>query len=220
MSIILIDHPPVYRAIDGAPGHHMSNEPTRPRRETWLDWQPPNTPEPEGLLTRDELIATLQRYGMHTHVNELRYWERAGVLPHPVRRWHNGAVRTLYPRWYGYLIRKVQELRGKGYSLPQIRPRVRAYAEHSLGRRSDLFTDHFWHEIDIETEEPYRPALPHWDKASYEEDLPWPPALAPALRELADQQARYTGVATGRIEVRIVDIDGGEALYSLPLADQ
>ncbi len=79
----------------------------KPKRETWEDWQDRGAPEPRRLLTQAELLALLAGYAViqpPVTKDDLRYWQGRRILPAPVRRWHDGATRALYPPWYATLV--------------------------------------------------------------------------------------------------------------------
>lgn len=101
--------------------------PTTPDRETWDDWLPPNTPSADRLLTRDKLVAELHKFGVKADANDFRFWESVGVLPRPIRRWHDGATRTLYPKTAMTVVMELRELQERGYTLKQIAPRLRLF---------------------------------------------------------------------------------------------
>src|SRR5688572_13396519 len=96
---------PVSGAVVSTMGRRMPADPDEPpEQETWRDWLPSDDPDPTDLLTREDVIAEVQRRGHGLTVNELRYLEAQGVLPRPVRQWHQGAVHALYPPWICTLI--------------------------------------------------------------------------------------------------------------------
>src|SRR5689334_15674713 len=72
-----------------------------PTDRTWRSWLRAGEPEPpeDELLTRAEFVAALQELYPFIEETTVATWERAGALPRPVRRWHHGATRALYPRW-------------------------------------------------------------------------------------------------------------------------
>ncbi len=94
-------------------------------RETWRDWLPPGAPEAAPLLTRGDLLLRLQDEGIAATERDLRYWEREEILPRPIKQWHEGAVRALYPPWVTNLIRELRRLQAEGLSLAEIAPRLR-----------------------------------------------------------------------------------------------
>jgi DNA-binding transcriptional MerR regulator len=113
--------------------------PTEPpeaaRRESWADWLPSTKTEQQGTL--DELLAYLERLDVAgVTADNIRYWTKAGIIPVPTKRWHNGATRALYPITSAALaINELLELKGLGYSLEQIRTRLRAWV--GSGRNPD-----------------------------------------------------------------------------------
>ncbi len=89
-------------------------------RPTWRDVLPPDYPEP-ALITREELLAFFREKGLPIAERSLRYWEAQGVLPRPVRRWHQGAVRSLYPAWYPpVVVAAAARIREQGESLQAV----------------------------------------------------------------------------------------------------
>jgi len=112
----------VYVAI----GMPMSAETPKPNRETWRDWIAPGEPEPDDLLTRDELIDELRRQGYPVRPHDLQNWQSAGVIPYGVNRWHAGAVRTIYPIWMIDLLRLLKTLRKNGHNMGEIREMLRS----------------------------------------------------------------------------------------------
>lgn len=50
------------------------------------------------MLTIDELIEALADRGHAVSRYDLQNWQQGGVIPHGIRRRHNGATRLLYPR--------------------------------------------------------------------------------------------------------------------------
>jgi DNA-binding transcriptional MerR regulator len=101
-------------------------------KETWLDWVPASEPDTP-VLTRGELLASLERLGPQVSERQLRFWEAEGVLPGPVRRRHNGATRALYPAWMPLLVCDLRICQLRGYSLCQLPSIMRA--------RAQIFTD-------------------------------------------------------------------------------
>ena len=126
--------------------------PTKPTRETWRDWEPIGAPEPNELLTRDELLSRLQAEGVTVSADDLRNWQLAGVIPYGERRWHAGATRVLYPAWMVGTVRNLRRLQGEGYKLGQIGPQLRVlrglarYHENPTPTPED---DHPWDLDDV-----------------------------------------------------------------------
>ncbi len=166
------------------------------RRETWRDWAP-GAPEPptNELLTRAELLEMLRRRRVKATEADLRYWEYAGVLPRPVRQWHNGAVRAVYPPWFFGLVRQLRQLQRQGYPLDAIGPQVRAYVRATL----------------VPTDAP--PSPRPWSR----ENITLAPELTRALEHLADEHARITGSPTTRIVVDVFNERGDHTQYPYPL---
>ncbi len=111
----------------------MSTEaPARPKKATWVDWVREGAPDPrpEELITRDELIDELHRWGVPITTRELRYWEAEGALPRPVRRSHEGLVRAVYPTWVRGLVPHVRARRQRGVPLPEIGAQLRQQLSH------------------------------------------------------------------------------------------
>ena len=59
---------------------------------------PEGTPDPP-LLSRDELMAELEAQGSPVTVGTLENWRDQGVIPRPIRMYHNGNTRPVYPAW-------------------------------------------------------------------------------------------------------------------------
>ncbi len=93
-------------------------------RSTWQDLLPPDAPMPAELLTREELLARLATWRIEATEADLRYWEYEGILPRPVRRWHEGAVRAVYPPWFVPLVRDLRALQRQGLALSEIAARM------------------------------------------------------------------------------------------------
>jgi hypothetical protein len=132
-------------------------------RETWADIVPDvDTYE---HVTADELLDYVEEI-LHPHISlppgdalsisappsatavtldTLRYWQKIGVLPHPVRRWHNGATRSLYPKVPAAMAMiDVLSLQDDGFTLQQIAPRLRTKFHWWRLRRGDPFN---WRDI-------------------------------------------------------------------------
>lgn len=179
--------------------------PDKPKRETWRDWLPPGVPEPEQRFTREEVVEWLAKRhvaGMRPiSAGDIAYWERIGVLPSGVRQWHEGSARALYPHWYWLLARQVRALQHAGFSLDEIRPRIRTHARLMLA-----------HSEDLNSESPTSPS-----NVRSPEDIQLWPDLVAELERLARWRAALTGVATDRVEVHVVGADGWATKYPLPV---
>ena len=114
-----------------------------PTKETWRDW----FEWEEGYdfendeVTLDVLLESLQGYlkdEERVTADNIRYWQKIGVLPRPIKRWHDGATRALYPRWAAMeTIFELLELQRRGYTLQQIKTRLHAWV-FSLKRDDPL----------------------------------------------------------------------------------
>ncbi len=100
----------------------------KPKRQTWRDWTP-GLLEPEELITRDQVLATLERLGLRD-ISErtLRYWEDHGVLPAPIQRRHLGKTRALYPWWMVDLVWRLKRYQDKDFALAELPEPMRAEA--------------------------------------------------------------------------------------------
>jgi hypothetical protein len=188
---------PVYGAVVDTMGRRMPADPDEaPEQETWRDWLPSDESDetdPSELLTREDVIAEVQRRGQGLTVNELRYLEAQGVLPRPVRQWHQGAVRALYPPWICTLIEWVRNYQRNRYPLDQIREWARRAAPA------------FAHDVPPVA----LPALPQAEPTGL------PVKVQHELRRIAAQHARLTGAPTTAITVRITGADGRTTEYSI-----
>jgi DNA-binding transcriptional MerR regulator len=105
-------------------------------RETWTDWiraiDPGFDESSVEYLTVDELLEELDllitRDSEKVDAVTIRYWQRKRLLPYPVKRWHEGATRSLYPIPSAVqLIVHIRLLQREGYTLEQIAPRLRGH---------------------------------------------------------------------------------------------
>lgn len=88
------------------------------RAKTWLEWQEqfaPDAPIPDDneLVTREDIFASLSAVGIEMSLSTLKRWETAGMVPRPIRRWHNGATRGLYARWAAYAVAVAHDLHSR-----------------------------------------------------------------------------------------------------------
>ncbi len=95
--------------------------------ELWAEWFPEPDEDQQGTI--GDLLAYLARIDAgDVTADNIRYWQKAGVIPSPVKRWHDGATRGVYPITSAALtIAELLELKRLGYTLDQIRPRLRAW---------------------------------------------------------------------------------------------
>lgn len=71
-------------------------------------------------MTRTELLAEVNRVGASVTERTLTFWEKEGILPRPIRRWHDGAPRALYPPSRVQDVLAVRRLQWQGWSLRAI----------------------------------------------------------------------------------------------------
>jgi len=193
---------------DPSGGTHVTAASTK---QTWRDWMPEGTPEPKGLLSRDELVDRLRYYRIEADATDLRFWEQRGILPRPVRQRRDGAIRTTYPEWVISLVRRIRQLQAEGFSLEQIRPRIRRFAELMLLQKAEEDE----REIGVVTER----RGPFWLYAIGAEDVDLPSDLGANLIEAAQRVAFMTGVPSRHVNVVIVSEDGGETRFTLPVSN-
>ena len=95
--------------------------PPKPRQETWIDWLPAADP----TLTIEEVIDGLNQRGIdNVTIDNIRFWQRKGVLPAPIRRklgQEKGKARALYPPQAVDAIAQVRALQHNGMKLRSIR---------------------------------------------------------------------------------------------------
>ena len=122
----------------------MTAKPAPPAssRETWLDWIPTEAAErarqaAEPLLTREELLAALRDPNVVADdpgvtARDLASWQAAGVIPYPIRRWHEGATRALYPRWMVDIVVTLRRQQAEGKHPRELGPLMRDHVRHLL----------------------------------------------------------------------------------------
>ncbi len=170
-----------------------ANAPTTPKRGTWRDWlQLPDDAPDQPLVTRDELLELLRMDGVDAKKSDLLFWQTAGVLPYPIKRWHRGATRSWYPAWFGGVVRQLRALQDEGYPLEEIGPQLRPYLRLLYAYNNPA------------------PA----DPATREAWSNRPQDLAPQLRAIARGHEVITGTKIPRIEVRLFDEQGHPLTYS------
>jgi DNA-binding transcriptional MerR regulator len=176
-------------------------------QESWRDWLGPDEPEPDELLTRDEVAQQANAWLRNRKpitARDLRLWEQLGILPRGVRRRHKGATRNTYPEWVAPLAKNVRDLQHQGLSLDAIRPIIRNRARIGMGVGAT----------------PTDRAVRHFSpNAQTPEDLTMlPPTLRAELDQLAEWWSRLSGIETNRIEVRVIGTNGRGTIYRHPIA--
>jgi hypothetical protein len=157
---------------------------TETRRRTWRDALIAAGHRPDELaaltgggITRDELLARLEDIGVPMSERRLRSWESVGALPHPVRRWRDGAVWAVYPDWWPSLVRLATALhRDEGHTLDDLGPHVERRFAHAM--RLARVLGEYRDPIDLE-------------------------AISDALKPLAVRDARIFGPPTPRVTVTL-----------------
>ena len=107
-------------------------------RETWMDWQPKDTPAPAELLTRQEVADSPLLAGAGVTPTRLKMWEYRNVLPKAIRRSHHRKVQAVYPPWAPLVIAKLVELQRLGVPTAEIRPLLHQYAQALLAQAPEL----------------------------------------------------------------------------------
>ena len=178
------------------------------KRESWLDWVPPEGREDalldaEPLLTRDEFITELKQDGIDVSARDLVYWQTIGVIPYPDRRRHKGATRAVYPQWMLNTVHLMKSLQEQGYRLKEIGPLLRGDTHHRF------------------TPETPRHQRGHDRRAAKRALFPLIDELEPRLRSLAriherlhPDHVRYTYA-----EVHLIDAQGNRKVTLFPVAD-
>ncbi len=109
---------------------------TTTQRETWADWIRGVDPDfDESSIEYSTLADLLEDLNdlitpesAKVDAVTIRYWQRKGLLPYPIKRWHKGATRSLYPKHAAtHLIMRIRSLQQEGYTLEQIAPRLRGH---------------------------------------------------------------------------------------------
>lgn len=195
----------------------MTTATKAPAKETWRDWLAEDgvdqsnldAIEAEGLLTRDQVIAAVNDTDLVRHkvlqpvsVDDVELWEYRGILPRPIRRWHEGAVRALYPRWAINLVAQVRRYQYRGVPLDELAPRLRAFVRN-------LYSTH---PLDVEIRENAD------NRGQTPEDLRLPDELQAGAIRLATWHRRITGVPTERVEIAVVDENGRRSTYAVQIA--
>jgi DNA-binding transcriptional MerR regulator len=185
---------------------HTTETPPTTKRETWADWMGGDQ-EPDELFTRAEIVdqanTLIGALGKPVSASDLQLWEKLGVCPRPIRRRRGDAQYALYPRWQAYLIRNVRQLQREGYSLEEVRPRIRAYARMTLGYGRSAIDD------EIAADRP---------TAQAPEDITLWPVLVEELERLSRWWAHIQGVDVDRVEVHVLGTNGRATKYPLPIA--
>lgn len=159
-----------------------TESPPKAKRETWADWIPPGWfgPTDEELITRDELLEQTRELGAEIHPRTLQIMEKQGLVPRPVRRWHDGATRALYAPWVVDLVIRAYLHRRKRWSPEEAQADIRDAVKQAM----------FGSDLD------------KWGGRGI------PLEFVTQLHELAQRQAKITGTPIPTAEVRFFDAEG------------
>ncbi len=160
-------------------------------RDAWHAWMEGAVGNTSDLITRDELVHRLAAEGIEVAPNDFRYWQTEGALPRPVKRWHNGATRALYPVWMVDVVRHLRRLQAEGYTLRYLGPRLLSYAQMRETASHPPFVD---------TEQSRDPSGD----------------MDNQLRSIAADHERRTGIRIARVELRLIDEAGHPLTYTFP----
>ncbi len=191
--------------------------------QTWRDLLPEEARDipAADLFTRAQLSEALARVNIKVSPEDLRYWEREGILPRGVRQWHDGASRSVYPGWYANLIFHLRKLQQRGYTLEQIRRRIEAHARLLTATASDS--------IDVELQKMLADAtstnLPtapdgqpiYWESPTGAAAIPLAAELQAEIQKHAAKIERFTGIPIAEIMITTVDEEGEELTYPISL---
>jgi DNA-binding transcriptional MerR regulator len=167
------------------------------RRQTWIDWVPPEGREDalldaEPLLTRDELVAELNQGGDVVNARNLVHWQAVGAIPYPVTKRRQGAPRALYPQWMITTIHLLKSLQEQGYKLREIGPLLRGDTYHRFTSYPKTPRQQRDHDRRVA-----KRALP-----------PLMEELDPRLRSLARVHEHLDGGRVTHAEIHLVDDQG------------
>ncbi len=107
--------------------------PTTPQKqETWRNWIADDSTDPtdsdDEVITRDELLRRAAQWVEKVHPRTLQILEQQGLLPRPIRRWHDGAVRALYAPWMTDLVIRAYDHYRNHSPLEEAQADMRRYA--------------------------------------------------------------------------------------------
>jgi len=193
----------------------MPSDPAKPKRETWLEppWSPSGTQEPELLLTKEQLLDELRKMGESIPERTLNHWQAIGMIPRPVRRWHEGKPASLYPAWMPELVARARVMRRAGDSPDEIARSLMEMewvAEQTTPARQievgDTIHVGAYGDIHLGTH-----AGAHVRRDDSPAATAYDTALAKAvdaIKALADARQRWTGVPVHRARLQLFDEQG------------
>lgn len=175
----------------------MAPATTRPNRETFRDWEAPDSHEPEShWITREDMLAALAREGIAITRDDLRSWQLNGIVPYGVSKWKEGRKWTLYAPWMADLLRELRTQQAAGRSLDEIAMTLRL-----------LFVRSRQHSRQ-ETDTSDIPTATATATAPIPEIVSTQPDLKALLVQLASTAGDMTGSRFVAAEVRLLDEQG------------
>jgi len=125
-------------ATIGATGTESVGEARTPgvtSKASWRDWLPEGEdgPTDDELITRAELLAQLRDADVDLAERTLQTWESQGIMPGPVRRWHDGATRAMYAPWVVSLGRYADHMKNYGDDPELLSKMVRGMVRMAIG---------------------------------------------------------------------------------------
>ena len=177
--------------------------PPKTSKGSWLDWLPSEErqdamADAEPLLTRDELVADLQRLGHEVTARDLIFWQTKGVVPYPVREKRRGRSVAVYPRWMPQIIHILKGLQEQGYALREIAPLMRDVVAQTFA---------------------YPPTPKQTRRLAQRALYPIADELDPLLHSLARVHELIHGGHITHVELRLVGDDGVEETYLFPTTE-
>jgi DNA-binding transcriptional MerR regulator len=164
---------------------------TRTKRETWMDWIPPEVPKPQWdeLITREELLDHPYLRLAGVREGDLQYWEYNHYLPKAIRKHRGGVTRAVYPKWYVLTVYRLKEFQDMGLSLPEITPHLKQTIQGMLREQPNFDPD---------------------------QTIVIPAAVYTMLSALADHLHRATGKEVSKAEVRLTtrEPDQRQGIYT------
>lgn len=108
------------------------------KKITWLDWVDPLPPEQavlqaSPLLTREELLAALERENIKATARNIIFWQRRGILPFPTKRRSNKTTVATYPSWMPRIVARLREEQEQGKALDECAEELRLFVAAEYG---------------------------------------------------------------------------------------
>jgi len=182
-------------------------------RADWRAWCAPDgygvsgRPDPR-LITRDELLATLEQWGVQTTrdrpVEEatLRYWAAEALIPLPTIDGSPGYERALYAWWVADLIKQLRHYQDGGMKTEQLRTWMRGEA-HRLSRVRE------WRVSDAPQPSNVSPIAPMLLPREFSR------AIIPPIARMLARQRTERGLTFTRAEIHLVTTSGETIVYTV-----